>query len=341
MDGLLEKFDEIEIKNDTRLVETDRLYCEREHNLYIKVLYHFRSMYEELRAIQQKENVFYESVSVENGYNSYGQKYPTYRHRFVEINKEEFKKIIEHAHNKFIGQINSYFRNKYEVTIEEKKYDSYTHFEKPQDPSDRGFWSYNKLSDEETERLRQEQENYKKSYDLYLDDIISTELHYNSVVDDIFLSLGGFSFDEKVEKEIKDDAINAVTNSGRKTLNYSLKNSKISFDLLHSHKCSIMGRYEVSLDGAGYKAVLRALTYFDSDRTNTSIYINWCNKFVNYKKYEEDGIYDTHETNTTKVTHFKYYKNGKFEVTFDTHSSALQFSREYLGYNDSYESEAG
>ena len=50
------------------------------------------------------------------------------------------------------------------------------------------------------------------------------------------------------------------------------------------------------------------------------------------KKDERDGIYDNHYINGIKINNFKYYKNGKFDVTFDNHTNALNFAREFLGY---------
>ena len=43
MINLLERFETVEIKNNTRLAEEDLQFCEQQHELYIKVLQHYRN----------------------------------------------------------------------------------------------------------------------------------------------------------------------------------------------------------------------------------------------------------------------------------------------------------
>lgn len=338
MNNLLDKFDEIEIKNDTRLCEPDRLYCEREHELYVRVLAHFRDMYGELQILKEKDSTFYGSVT-ENEYYSGDSKYQKYNHTFVELSKKEFKDVVTHAHDRFIERINSYFREKYNVKIETKRFADYARIEEPESP-DRGYWGYSKATDEERAEFQRKTKKYEADLEAYTDKIINTNLDYNVVVDEIFLLLGGFSFEEKAENEIKEGAKKSAKRYNGAP-DYTLKNGKISFDILSSYKDSIWNEYRVSLDGEGYKALLRALTYFDSNKVYTSIYHDWYSNFVSYKMTDKDGIYDTHKTYKTKVTHFKYYKNGKFEVSFDNHSSALKFAGEYLGYSENKENKVG
>lgn len=248
--GLLDKFEAIEIKNNTRLSDEDRLYCEQQQKLYSKVLKHYRIMFAELLFIKAKDNDFYSNVGAENECNSGGYTYKIYEHKFTEAKKDEFVETIKGVHNRFIEQINSYFRNKYNVKIDEKGFDKYFTKECPKHP-DRGYYGYSRMSDEEIEKYKEEVRQYE--IENYFDSVINAEIEFNSVIDDIFLILGGFSFSEKVEQEIKENAKNAALNSN---------------------------------------------------------------------------------VGSTIVTHFKYFKNGKWEVTFDSHSNALKFAREFLGYTE-------
>lgn len=334
MIALLDKFETIEIKNDTRLSDEDKLYCERQQQLYSKVLKHYRNMFAELLVLKAKSDAFYLTVNTENEYFNGNYKYKIYGYEFVEAKKDEFADTIKGVHNRFIEQIICHFRNKYNVKIDSKEFDKYFTKECPTHP-DRGYFSYSRMSDEEIEKYKEELKQYEIEYDNYLDCIINAELDFNLVVDDIFVALGGFSFMEKVEQEIKQDAKNAITNSYRNTTEYTLKNGKISFDnLVFSRKCNIFNRYEISFDGNGYRAILRALTYFNANRAKTSIYDGWMHNFMGYRKTENDGIYGIHKVGSTIVTHFKYFKNGKWEVTFDNHSNALKFAKEFLGYTE-------
>ena len=73
----------------------------------------------------------------------------------------------------------------------------------------------------------------------------------------IFSYLGGFSFQEKVEQEIKTDAKAGVTYA-----KYKLQSKKLSIQNLLCSKTDLWGEYEICLDSEKYKALLRALTFF-------------------------------------------------------------------------------
>ena len=327
---LLEKFEKVEIKNDSRLGDEDKKYCDRQYTLYIKVLNHYRNMFKLLQNVNQQDNDFYKSVSVENDYYSGTYKHQIYMHEFMKVNKEDFSGIMEETHNRFIERINKYFINKYNVTLKEKKFKDYVQLEKPESPSSYG---YRNMTEEEIEQCKIKKEEYKAAFDIYLNNKINAELHYDPIVDDIFISLGGFNFAEKAENEIKENAQNAVKGYRDNEPKYEIKNGKISFDIMFSRKCSIWNQYRIDLSSESYHAVLRALTYFDSDNTETAIYDKWIGRFTGYEKKEEEGIYDSHYANGVKIHYFKYYKNGKFDVTFDNHTNALTFAREFLEYS--------
>ena len=277
---LLEKFETVEIKNNTRLAEEDLRFCEQQHELYIKVLKHYRNMFSALQEFKKRDNEFYNSVK-ENDYYSGGNYIcQIYSHEFVKADKEDFKKTVERTHNIFIRQINGYFRNKYNVSIEEKDFEDYSKFEKPEDP-DKGW--RRRQTDEELEQALARRKEYEAKLDNYLDNIINAEMHYSPIIDDIFNSLDGFSFTEKADKEIKDAAKEAVKNKWTGELKYTVNNGRISFSkILFSHKCSVFKRYEISLDSSDYKSILKALTYFDSDYKQSDIYNSWINDFVSY-----------------------------------------------------------
>jgi hypothetical protein len=328
MFDLLEKFENVEIKNDTRLSEEDKNYCDRQHALYVKVLNHCRNMFESLKEIQWQDSGFYESVSAENTYKNGSYSYRIYEHEFIKLDKDDFKKIISRTHDKFIRQINGYFRKKYSVTIEDENFETYLSIKKPNETN--YYYGWKSITDEEKAEAEVKAEQYRKDCNAYVDSVLTAELHYNPIIDDIFESLGGFNFAEKAEKEIKDNAQEAANRWGK--TQYELKNGKISFNILYSRKEFYGNEYRVSLDSAEYKNILRALTYFDSDYTETSIYPKWAEEFIKYEAKETEGIYDSHYAGAAKVIYFKYYKNGKWDVTFSNHTNALTFAKEFLGY---------
>ncbi len=335
--SLLSKFDDIKMENDTRLAEDDRQFCEQQHGLYVRLLSHYRDTYQSIADILQEDRKFYESVTAENTVYSGGYKYKWYDHSFVKLEVRDLLKLLGETHDKFIHRINGYFRDKYNVSIKDQKWTHYFKVDPPHDPhEDYPYSSYsyrNNMSDKEREEYDAKIEAYKVALVEHEAKLIAIELDYNPIIDDIFLLLGGFNFEEKADREIKDAALKAATNPHCDNKErFKIKNGKISFDILYSTKCRYSGEYEMKLEDEGYLSLLRALTYFDSDKAKASTYSGWLNNFTGYHKYERDGIFDIHDTTGTKVTHFKYYKNGKFEVTFDNHTSALTFAKDYLGH---------
>ena len=126
-----------------------------------------RALYKSVTALQElkkRDNEFYNSVS-ENAYYSGGNyKCQIYSHEFVKTDKDDFKKTVEQTHNIFIRQINSYFRNKYNVSIEEKDFEDYSKLEKPEDP-DRG-WRRQQTA-EEIEQAHARRKEHEAKLDNY------------------------------------------------------------------------------------------------------------------------------------------------------------------------------
>ena len=78
---------------------------------------------------------------------------------------------------------------------------------------------------------------------------------------------------------------------------YKLQSKKLSIQNLLCSKTDLWGEYEICLDNEKYKAVLRALTFFDSGKKQFNIYDGWLERFVSFSyigKKEKEGIFDEH-----------------------------------------------
>lgn len=158
--------------------------------------------------------------------------------------------------------------------------------------------------------------------------LLRSKLDYHVVIDDIFLYLDGFDFKEKLHQEIKQEVEKAMKNR-----NYKITNAKISFTGLTFAGQDYKKRYEILLGLEQYKSVLRVLTYYDSEQQEKNIYPDWEKRFfTNNSLYtsEKTGIFDEHEVGGSKVTKFKYFKNGRWDVTFKNSTYAREFATEYL-----------
>ena len=327
---ILEKFESVEIENASRISDEELSFCTEQQALYEKTLAHHRKVAEALEELQSEGELFMQEVGDLNSYHSGGYTYSRYHPYKIEFDKKECaKKHFGSIHTNFISIIMQYFNSKYGTDIEPPSYKALFEITEPElESTFRGFGG---MSDEEKEEQRVQnhahQTTYEEAMDEYLDYIINANLNYNDILDHIFVSLDGSTFAERAEQEIKDDSKSA-SSSRRGKSNYDIKNKKIALSILYPRK-GWRDQYEVELHGTGYLAVLRALSYFDSNKRATSTYSRW-HRFVCYSIKESEGIFETHEICGNKVQTFRYYKNGKFEIGFDSHLSAKKFAEEYL-----------
>ena len=324
--ALLEKFETVEITNESRISGEELEFCTAQQALYEKVLAQHRKTFAALRQVESDCMSFLKSVADLNDYQNGSYTYKHYGFDYVGLKKEDFvEEKIKTVHRQFISTIIDYFKEKYNVSIESPAFKTVSGLQKPE-KEDHSFGWYRDLSEAEKEKIASQKRAYEALYDAYLDSVISAELDYNSMLDHIFVELDGNTFAERAEQEIKKGSCNATQRWGKTA--YEVKNKRISMDILYPRK-GYRDEYDVDLSGGDYRAILRALTYFNSDKNHVETYSGW-QQFIGYSNYESSGIFDLHQVGSTKVLTFKYYKNGKFEVTFDSHATAQQFADEYL-----------
>jgi len=324
--NIWDKFEAIEIKNDNRVPQEDIDFCATQQTLYTKVMAQHRHIFDSLCQLRDDNEVFLQSVATDNAYKSVGGYSDTYYSCDpVQITKEDFTdKHFDKIQTRFVSAIIKYFSERYHVELTAPDYKALMQIVKPEEPS---YNFHFNRTDDENAVFRAEQKRYTEKCDAYLDSIRVCELDYNAILDYVFVELGGNSFGEHSEQEIISGSKSA-TKCRWGGQRYEIKNKKIAFAILHARK-GWDGAYNISLSDSDYRAILRSLTYFDSDKKSREMYARW-NQFVSYTKYERDGIFGVHDVYGTKVVSFKYYKNGKFEVTFDSHTSAAAFAETYL-----------
>lgn len=323
--SILSKFENVEIKNDTRIAADDLEFCEKNQRLYSKVLNNYKNVYAALMKALEMEKAQFEEIESENTIDRNGYVYKKYDYHFISMNKEDFTKVIIGVHDTFIKTIFNYFIKKYGVDLEIKSAEEILGFEKPEKNHD-SYWGFRGCTDEEIEKIKKKNEEYEKSLDEYRDKVILAEINFNNIIDDIFIQLDGYSFADRSKKEIIDNCKNACFNEYRKFNYAELKKDKIVIETgFHSHFDTIWKEYEAETDNNSFKAIMRALSFFDSEERYTSIYSGWLCEFVFYSKKEKDGIYGIHTVASNKIESFKFYKNGKWEVKFNSQDEAQKF----------------
>ena len=326
MGSILEKFENVEIKSYSRLSPEDLKFCEEQQELYDKTRLHYLRMFAGMEKLQHQE------LSFRNGLKRQRKENGSllYIYNFIKMDADMKKDTILQLHQYLIRTIISHFNEKYAITATQSSWEKYIHLDKPEQPSI-PHGRFNRDS-EEWKTYQDADNRYKAAYSVYIERLIHSRLTFIKILDDIFAYLGGFSFNEKAETEIKELVYEKIRRE-----KYSIHNRKLSFYGLVTSSLNYSNNYQLSLNSEGYLAVLKALTFYDSQKKNFKIYRSWADRFTTYPysgKDENTGIYSEHDACGNHVLQFKYFKNGRWDVTFDTGAHALEFARTYLRYEE-------
>nr|WP_145401504.1 hypothetical protein [Paenibacillus xylanexedens] len=154
---------------------------------------------------------------------------------------------------------------------------------------------------------------------------LNFESGFQDVLDNIFTQLEGYSFNEKAEKEIKDNS-REMFKYGDKIL---IKGSKLVLDGYFAHLDSIWKEYRLSEDRV--RKIFVSLQLFDSGSIMENEELK--NKYCGYDNSKKLENYERYTSQTLKkVKSIKFFKNGKLEIEFIGNQEAARFASEYCGY---------
>lgn len=300
--SLLDKFNSIEVKADTRISERDREFCMAYHEAYVKgraALKSLRQLVEEY--LNDQQSIISRVVPKDEMYD---------RSFFLgdSVHVHDITSCLRNAHHVLISALVSYFERTYKVSLEASEIEEVL---LPKEP-DR-YASYNSAE-------------YKEYYEA----VESTELKYEDILDQIFIQLDGFSFQEKALNELKQKAHDAAWNRYYGNKCYEQKKAVISFA---HYACSFDSWYEEYYHGEheiqltdGMKNVIRALAYFEC---GTADNIPWTlNTLLGYQW----RTYNTEmQLGLEKLKSIKCFKNGRVDVRFTSEAFAREFAEMFLG----------
>lgn len=300
--SLLDKFNSIEVKADARISEHDREFCMAYHEAYVKgraALKSLRQYVEE--SLNEQQSIISRVVPKDEMYD---------RSFFLgdSVHAHDVTNSLRNSHRVLISALVSYFERTYKVSLETDKIEEVL---LPKEP-DR-YSSYNSAE-------------YKEYYGA----VENTELKYEDILDQIFIQLGGFSFQEKALNELKQKAHDAAWNRYYGNKCYEQKKAVISFS---RYACSFdswheeyyHGEHEIQLTD-GMKNIIRALAYFECGDTssipwtlNTLLGYNW----TTYNTEMQLGL--------EKLKSVKCFKNGRVDIRFTSEAFAREFAETFLG----------
>jgi len=210
-------------------------------------------------------------------------------------------KLLSNVQNEYINGIFSYFSNKYHVNLE----NNFEHYD-----LSRGLYRSKK-----TDPVK---------------DIVVDFIDYHTVLDRIFDQLGGMSFQEKGEKEIKDILKSECYNSYRDSWSIKVKGNKISFTDNYCRKDDWCDYYKFS-SIKWLRAFLDALSYIEyGEKIELPMFRKLYDSY--YVRLEEEDIQNGFTAISVGVEHMKFFKNGRVDVTFKDAEFCRMFAREWCGY---------
>jgi len=250
--NLLEKFDNLEIKNDNRIPEEDKEICIFYNNMYNDTLECYKDILSNLISLYNKYR-----LKVSNDYDMHIDTYGDFSVHTVIDSILKLKKD-------FISKVCYRFKQKYNVSIDNDKiYKKYQDIEV----------NYNERQNRD-KTLKDELIKYN-----YLD--------YNIIIDEIFIQLGGCTFYEKATKEIKDKCIDEMKYKVRRM---AIKGNKISIPDCVWYSVNWSGEYEISYNAKEEVIKLfNALSHFETGQTTMlNYYLQFAdyNSKINFEKYE-------------------------------------------------------
>jgi hypothetical protein len=155
------------------------------------------------------------------------------------------------------------------------------------------------------------------------------DVTYENIIDEIFVQLEGYSFEEKAVKEIKDELKEQV--KGYNKINVIVKNKKVMFpNFFYIDSFDVKyGTYKVNYSSdSAFSKLLTAISHFEQGVTHN----NYQGIYRKITDGRNDEVFTTHGLMCFKAESIKLFKNGKVEVAFINSQNALKFAKEYCGY---------
>ena len=297
MNDLLKKFENVKVDAAARIAPEDAAWCESEQANYSRA----HKLYTDFRdAVSEAMAIEIEDWKVRNG----GVK--PYRNKYCDTYGDaglsNIDKHVKEIQISFISGIRYYFSEKYGVKLDSNIMDTNLGMNAPK---------YNRYSDSQWEEKQKLYEEWS-----------TRALHYNEIVDEILLQLGGLTFTDKAIQQIKDNASESAHYKYSPSNPYYTVNKKM-----------IQFKESFLAYDKEYSAVLLALWHFNTGLP--SLADSYWSRELDVRRTwhgEDKRVGTPYEFEGQKVCKMRYFKNGRWDITFASAELADTFAREYLGY---------
>lgn len=315
--SLMEKFSAVEIKADNRISEDDKAFCLRQQEAFDKsgpALQKIANMMDvanaEQSAILDANEDYLSRYLVGDGFR---------------CEASYVLDAMEGRNRTFISTVVNYFSRKYNVELDEREIEGHLIPAGPKEPN-LPWGGYRNMSEDEIASYRKELDAYKVEKRKFEQSLRTLPLRYEQVVDEIFVQLGGFSFQEKAMNKFLSRTWDCCHNTYRDNAEeFEIKNDTLK---LTGYWCRCKDdswrSYDEWESTDNLKTLLNALAWYECGRMDEGKL--W---FPELFRYDTDrNFFETH--NMEKVKSVKLFKNGRVDIKFRSAAYVQEFAETCL-----------
>ena len=292
--GLLDKLEQVEITADSRLPEDDLMFCETQQQAYDESCRALREIRQQWKkAIQAQRDLL--GIGQDGSLPYFGS---NYRFGITDLNRE-----LEKFHSRFISELTQHFNEKYSVTISTDAIKEH-------------------LIPAEPDPYRCDMDTSKE----YHRNLRALALHYEDVVDQMFIQLDGLSFVERAFQELRTKCHKAAYWSNSNAV-YDRKVDTLRFG---GYFCSCDERWghEEWRLAERMQDIFTAVAHYE---TNT--FGRFPAGFSELLGYSDVSTSQFQFPTCQKLVQLRMFKNGRVDLKFKTASIAKEFAETYLDYS--------
>lgn len=310
--SLMEKFSAVEIKADNRISEDDKAFCLRQQAAFDKSGPALQKIADMMTAANEEQSSILDAN--EDCLSRYlvGDGFRCEASYVLDAMKGR--------NRTFISAVVNYFSHKYNVELDEREIEERLIPTGPKEPN-LPWGGYRNMSEDEIASYREELDTYKVEKEKFEQSLRVLPLRYERVVDEIFVQLGGFSFQEKAMNEFLSRTWNCCHSTYRDNAEeFEIKNDTLK---LTGYWCRCKDDSWRSHDEwestDSLKTLLNALAWYECGRMDEGNL--WFPELFRYDT--ERNFFETY--NMQKVKSVKLFKNGRVDIKFRSVAYVQEF----------------
>lgn len=317
---LLNKFATVKIEADRRISDEDKAFCQRQQEAFDKSGVSLQKLADLMATVvAEQKTIFAEEEEEIGGYLA--------SRNNTTCNVEGVYEVMKSRNETLINNIVYYFAGKYKVDLDGHVIQEHLIPAKPKEPDFVGY--YRHTAGEELEEYKAKMKVHKEEKDAWELSLRNLPLRYEQIVDEIFVQLGGFSFEERAMNEFLQrtwKACHYTYSSSYRNIKegderFEIKNAILR--LPDGVRCSHWSEYTPTMD---FMTLLDALAWYQCGRMNEGGL--WFPDFRSeYSGPKENIVYTR---NMSKVESIKCFKNGRVDIKFRSTAYAQEFAESCL-----------